>query len=227
MNDDLILIAVVVTSGALVAGGLLLLVLLVRRRAAAFRALGASPGWTSAEGGGGEWLGPVLLRAAASSGREVRVGRARLASTNDEYIRFHTRVATPYPRGLYAHSQPFRHNAAADGAPRVAYDGRYDDPSAISLVGRAAEIVLGDDALDRMLLIQGDDEPAIRALLTRPAVRDALLAVAKTGDHLRLRAGVVEIDVDETRLGSLDAYLRRVDLLEALADALDSTGEPG
>lgn len=216
-DEDLVLVGVIAGLGVLFVLGIVAAVLRLRRRNAAFRQFSTAPGWSTLAPSG-EWIGPVAR--ATFGALTVDVGRARLTSTSDEYMRFRAHASTPFPPGLYVHSQHFSRNTAPTNGPRPRYDGAYDDPSTTSLFGSVPEIVLGDAELDRALVIQGDDERSVRWFLTRPAVRARLLDLCATGDHVRLRDGFVDLDVDQTKLTTVEDHSHRVSALVALASVL-------
>jgi hypothetical protein len=168
----------------------------------------------------GPWTGPVARGTVDGSAVEIGpvvMGPSDMMAT---FIRFRT-GAPRLPRGLYVHSQGFRYNAAGPKSPASApYDGSADDPVTRSLVANVPEIVLGDEALDRAFVIQSDDEGEVRRLFAARGVREAMLAAAATGAHVRLRGSAVELDVSSTDLGSVDAYSPHVRQLLALARTL-------
>lgn len=211
--DDRLLIEIAAGLGLLFAILGVLLVRLLRRRSAAFAGFVSARRWALVASPA-PWAGAVargLVGALA-----VEVGPA-----DNGTARFRARATGPLPRGLYVHSQPFRHNTAGPRTPASPpYDGRYDDPEAAGLFGSVPEVVLGDPALDDRLVIQAADEPGVRWLLGRQDVRTALIAACDAGAHCRLLETAVDLDVSYEKLSRPEDYERHLALLVTLVEAL-------
>lgn len=97
---------------------------------------------------------------------------------------------------------------------RVSHEGL--GASVMKLFG-AQDIQLGDKGMDGELRIQGQDEPAIRALLTRPELRAPLRALARYPARSRIEDDQVVLE----RIGTDSAELAKLlDAAAALARGL-------